>query len=119
MPLCQTKPVVYRDVSNLWKGSGIVLGIVYFGFDDFFGSPVPSVSLAICSILELEAAILTVFCTILEFQPLIFPSICNMLAPPGGFARLGTMSTVTTCDAYPQPFVVLLGMVLFLLCFSI
>ena len=55
------------------------MGIVYFGFDVFFGSPVPSVSLAICSILELEAAILTVFCNILEFQPLILPSICNML----------------------------------------
>ena len=44
---------------------------------------------------------------------------CNMLAPPGGFARLGTMSTVTTCDEYPQPFVVLVVMVLILMCFSI
>ena len=41
-----------------------------------------------------------------------------MLAPPGGFARLGTRSTVTTCDEYPQPFVVLVVMVLILLCFS-
>ena len=41
----------------------------------------------------------------------------NMLAPPGGFARLGTRSTVTTCDEYPQPFVVLVVMVLILLCF--
>ena len=37
-----------------------------------------------------------------------------MLAPPGGFARLGTMSTVTTCDEYLQPFVVLAIMVLIL-----
>ena len=43
----------------------------------------------------------------------------NMLAPPGGFARLGTMSTVTTCDEYLQPFVVLAIMVLILRCFSI
>ena len=42
---------------------------------------------------------------------------CNMLAPPGGFARLGTRSTVTTCDDYPKPFVVLVVMVLILLCF--
>ena len=42
-----------------------------------------------------------------------------MLAPPGGFARLGTMSTVTTCDEYLQPFVVLAIMVLILRCFSI
>ena len=42
---------------------------------------------------------------------------CIMLAPPGGFARLGTRSTVTTCDEYPQPFVVLVVMVLILLCF--
>ena len=43
----------------------------------------------------------------------------NMLAPPGGFARLGTMSTVTTCNEYLQPFVVLAIMVLILRCFSI
>ena len=43
----------------------------------------------------------------------------NVLAPPGGFARLGTMSTVTTCDEYPQPFVVLVVMVLIFPCFSI
>ena len=43
----------------------------------------------------------------------------NMLAPPGGFARLGTMSTVTTCAEYLQPFVVLAIMVLILRCFSI
>ena len=43
----------------------------------------------------------------------------NTLAPPGGFARLGTMSTVTTCDEYLQPFVVLAIMVLILRCFSI
>ena len=42
-----------------------------------------------------------------------------MLAPPGGFARLGTMSTVTTCDEYLQPFVVLAIMVLILRRFSI
>ena len=42
-----------------------------------------------------------------------------MLAPPGGFARLGTRSTVTTRDEYPQPFVVLVVMVLILLCFFI
>ena len=41
-----------------------------------------------------------------------------MLAPPGGLARAGTRSTVTTCDEYPQPFVVLVVMVLILLCFS-
>ena len=46
-------------------------------------------------------------------------SLDNMLAPPGGFARLGTMSTVTTCDEYLQPFVVLAIMVLILRCFSI
>ena len=34
-------------------------------------------------------------------------TIFNMLAPPGGFARAGTRSSVTTCDVYPQPFVVL------------
>ena len=45
-------------------------------------------------------------------------STTNM-APPGGFARLGTMSTVTTCDEYLQPFVVLAIMVLILRCFSI
>ena len=39
------------------------------------------------------------------------------LAPPGGLARAGTRSTVTTCDEYPQPFVVLVVMVLILLCF--
>ena len=43
----------------------------------------------------------------------------NMLAPPGGVARLGTMSTVTTCGEYLQPFVVLAIMVLILRCFSI
>ena len=43
----------------------------------------------------------------------------NMLAPPGGFARLGTMSPVTTCDEYLQPFVVLAIMVLILRCYSI
>ena len=37
----------------------------------------------------------------------------------GGFARLGTMSTVTTCAEYLQPFVVLAIMVLILRCFSI
>ena len=36
----------------------------------------------------------------------------------GGLARAGTRSTVTTCDEYPQPFVVLVVMVLILLCFS-
>ena len=36
----------------------------------------------------------------------------NMLAPPGGLARAGTRSNVTTCDVYPQPFVVLVVMVL-------
>ena len=41
----------------------------------------------------------------------------NMLAPPGGLARHGAMSTVTTCDEYPQPFVVLVVMVLILMCF--
>ena len=47
-------------------------------------------------------------------------TVCaNMLAPPGGFARLGTMSTVTTCDEYPRPFVVFVVMVLILMCFSI
>ena len=46
-----------------------------------------------------------------------FYGLYNMLAPPGGFARLGTRSTVTTCDEYPQPFVVLVVMVLILLCF--
>ena len=49
-------------------------------------------------------------------------SLCdcrNMLAPPGGVARLGTMSTVTTCGEYLQPFVVLAIMVLILRCFSI
>ena len=34
-----------------------------------------------------------------------------MLAPPGGFARAETRSSVTTCDVYPQPFVVLVVMV--------
>jgi hypothetical protein len=53
------------------------LGFFRFGF--FFGFPVLSVSLAICSILELEAAISTAFCNILEFQPLIFRCICNIL----------------------------------------
>ena len=60
-------------------GSGIVLGIIFCLFCFFFGSPVLSVSVGICSILELEAAISTVFCNILEFEPLIFPSICNIL----------------------------------------
>ena len=46
-------------------------------------------------------------------------TISNVLAPPGGFARLGTMSTVTTCDEYLQPFVVLAIMVLILRRFSI
>ena len=41
----------------------------------------------------------------------------KMLAPPGGLARAGTRSTVTTCDEYPQPFVALVVMVLILLCF--
>ena len=45
----------------------------------FVGSPVLSVSLAICSILELEAAISTAFCNILEFEPLIFRGIRNIL----------------------------------------
>ena len=57
---------------------------------------------------------------ILEWSPNdehLFQMACNMLAPPGGFARLGTRSTVTTCDEYPQPFVVLVVMVLILLCF--
>ena len=39
------------------------------------------------------------------------PTDYNMLAPPGGFARAGTRSSVTTCDVYPQPFVVLVVMV--------
>ena len=39
-------------------------------------------------------------------------AMLNMLAPPGGLARAGTRSTVTTCDVYPQPFVVLVVMVL-------
>ena len=37
---------------------------------------------------------------------------CNMLAPPGGFAQFGTRSTGTTCHECPQPFVVLVVMVL-------
>ena len=37
------------------------------------------VFLAICSILELEAAISTVFPTFLELEPLIFHRICNIL----------------------------------------
>ena len=41
----------------------------------------------------------------------------NMLAPPGGLARAGTRSTVTTCDVYPHPFVVLVVMVLILTVF--
>jgi hypothetical protein len=45
----------------------------------FFGSPVLSVSLAICSMLALEAAISTAVCNILEFEPLIFRGICNIL----------------------------------------
>ena len=43
-------------------------------------------------------------------------AMLNMLAPPGGLARAGTRSTVTTCDVYPQPFVVLVVMVLIFFC---
>ena len=51
--------------------------LLFFRFGILFGSPVLSVSLPICNILELEAAI--VFCNILEFEPLLFPSICDIL----------------------------------------
>jgi len=44
-----------------------------------FGSAVLSVFLAICSILELEAAISTAL-QHLEFEPLIFHDICSILA---------------------------------------
>ena len=44
---------------KLYNGSGIVLGIIVSRFGFLFGSAVLSVFLAICSILELEAAIST------------------------------------------------------------
>ena len=55
----------------------------------------------------------------INFTKNLLEFCCNILAPPGGLARLGTMPTVTTCDEYPQPFVVLVVMVLILLCFSV
>ena len=51
--------------SDINKGTGIVWGCC-FPLWDFLGFPVPSIFLAICSILELEAAISTVFLAVLS-----------------------------------------------------
>ena len=53
-----------------WKkmGPDIFLDIVLSRFGILFGSPVLSISPAICSSLELEPAISTAFCNILEFE---------------------------------------------------
>ena len=56
--------------------------ICFFPVCLFFLFHVLSISFAICSILELEAAISTVFCNIIEFEPLIyshFHCICNIV----------------------------------------
>ena len=51
--------------------------------------------------------------SVISYLMLSLSFLCSyyMLAPPGGFARAGTRSSVTTCDVYPQPFVVLVVMV--------
>ena len=50
-------------------------------------------------------------------EPTQQPALFQHVGSAGGVARLGTMSTVTTWDEYPQPFVVLVVMVLILMCF--
>ena len=65
----------------------------------FCGFPVLSIFLAICSILELEGAISTVFAAFFEFKPLIFHGICNMLGLLAAF-----WSWKLPCQRYLQQF---------------
>ena len=70
----------YIDITTgswpLSNGPGIVWGCVFFRFVFIF--PVLSISLAICSILELEAAISTVLAAFLSSN-LSFSMVCNIL----------------------------------------
>ena len=71
-------PLVYTVFVGIYtKGPDLFLELLSFPFV-FFGSAVPSVSLAICKILELVAAISTVLATFWSLN-LCFHSICNIL----------------------------------------
>ena len=83
-------------MSGVWN----CLGMIFcFRFVSFFGFPVLSIFLAICSILELEGAISTVFAAFSEFKPLIFHGICNILVLLAAF-----WSWKLPCQRYLQQF---------------
>ena len=54
-----------------------LFGILFFLFGDFFGFTVLANFFAICSILNLEVTIYTVFASILGFEPFFIHSFCS------------------------------------------
>jgi hypothetical protein len=77
-----TQAMIQRSMRYCgWKkGSGIAWGITFFPLmDSFLDFPFCPFFLAICSMLELEAAISTVCATFWSFEPLIFHGIYTIL----------------------------------------